>query len=74
MGGGREREAGTRNFVCYIGWAPASCVYPKKYTVYQPCKKKKKKKKYNSSKHTQNKNKAKKKKKKKLAFIYIFFS
>ena len=29
-------EGGTLNFVCYIGWAPASSVYPEKYTVYQP--------------------------------------
>ena len=33
-------EGGTLNFVCYIGWAPASCVYPQKYTVYQPYPKK----------------------------------
>ena len=30
---------GTLNFVCYMGWAPASSVYPKKYTVYQPYQK-----------------------------------
>ena len=31
-----ERGWGILNFVCYIGWAPASSVTPKKYTVYQP--------------------------------------
>ena len=30
------REGGTLKFVCYIGWAPASSVYPQKYTVCLP--------------------------------------
>ena len=33
-GGRREGEGTLKNFVCYIAWAPASRVNPKKYTVY----------------------------------------
>ena len=44
VGGGGVGAGGTLNFVCYIGWALASNVYPQKYTVYQPHTKKKKKK------------------------------
>ena len=34
-GGGGSGGGGGGRFVCYIGWSPASSVYPQKITVYQ---------------------------------------